>query len=42
MKINIPDNIQYGIQIINTYINCESVKPSSLPMKQLRLHGEMV
>ena len=30
MKINIPDNIQYENQI-NTYINGESVKPSSSP-----------
>ena len=31
MKINIPDNIQHENQIINTYINGESVKPSSSP-----------
>ena len=30
MKINIPGNIQYENQI-NTYINAESVKPSSSP-----------
>ena len=31
MKINIPDNIQYENQTINTYIKSESVQPSSSP-----------